>query len=85
MMWNSGNKILTVHACKRKLGNDFSAFFTNTILNIRSELGFRDAHTGGSMTNLREHPQMKIDEKELEVVTDFTYLGINITVLRTVY
>ena len=34
MMGNSGDKILPVHTCKRKLANDFSAFFTNKILNI---------------------------------------------------
>ena len=38
MMGNSGDKILPVHTCKIKLANDFSAFFTNKILNIRSEL-----------------------------------------------
>ena len=51
MMRNSGDKILPVHTCKRKLANDFSAFFTNKILNIRSELGLTDTHTGGSVTN----------------------------------
>ena len=50
MMGNSGDKILPVHTCKRKLANNFSAFFTNKILNIRSELGLTDTHTGGSMT-----------------------------------
>ena len=43
--------ILPVHTCKRKLANDFSAFFYNKILNIRSELGLTGTHTGGSMTN----------------------------------
>ena len=51
MMGNSGDKILPVHTCKRKLANDFSAFFTNKILNIRSELGLTDTHTGVSVTN----------------------------------
>ena len=51
MMGNSGDKILPVHTCKRKLANDFSAFFTSKILNIRSELGLTDTHTGGSVTN----------------------------------
>ena len=51
MMGNSGDKILPVHTCKRKLANDFSAFFTNKILNIRSELGLTDTHKGGSVTN----------------------------------
>ena len=50
MMGNSGDKILPVHTCKRKLANDFSAFFTNKILNIRRELGLTDTHTGGSVT-----------------------------------
>ena len=49
MMGSSGDKILPVHTCKRKLANDFSAFFYNKILNIRSELGLTDTHTGGSM------------------------------------
>ena len=51
MMGNSGDKILPVHTCKRKLANDFSAFFTNKILSIRSELGLTDTHTGVSVTN----------------------------------
>ena len=33
--------------------------------------------------NLKERPQIKIDEEELEVVTDFTYLGSNISVENT--
>ena len=51
MMGNSGDKILPVHNCKRKLANNFSAFFYNQILNIRSELGLTDTYTGGSVTN----------------------------------
>ena len=51
MLGNRGDKILPVYTCKRKLANDFSAFFTNKILNIRSELGLKDTHTGGSVTN----------------------------------
>ena len=31
--------------------NKFSAFFTNKILNIRSEQRLTDTHTGGSVTN----------------------------------
>ena len=50
-MGNSGDKILPVHTCKRKLANDSSAFFTNNILNLRSELELTDTHTGGSVTN----------------------------------
>ena len=46
MMGNSGDKILPVHTCKRKLAKEFSAFFTNKILNIMSELGLTDTHTG---------------------------------------
>ena len=34
--------------------------------------------------NLKERPQIKIDEEELEVVTDFTYLGSNISVENSV-
>ena len=49
MMGNSGD--LPVHTCKRKLANDFSAFFYNKILNIRSELQLTNTHTGGSVTN----------------------------------
>ena len=48
-MGNSGD--LPVHTCKRKLANDFSAFFYNKILNIRSELQLTGTHTGGSVTN----------------------------------
>ena len=51
MMGNSGDKILPVHTCKRKLANDISTFFTKKILNIRNELGLTDTHTGGSVTN----------------------------------
>ena len=51
MMGNSGDKILPVQTCRRKLANDFSASFTNKILNIRSEQGLTATHTGGSMTN----------------------------------
>ena len=29
---------------------------------------------------LREHPQIKIDEEQLEVVTYFSYLGSNISI-----
>ena len=51
MIGNSGDKILPVHTCKRNVANDFSAFFYNKILNIRSELGLTGTHTGGSVTN----------------------------------
>ena len=34
--------------------------------------------------NLTEHPQIKIEEEELEVVADFTYLGNNISVENSV-
>ena len=34
--------------------------------------------------NLKERPQIKIDEEELEVVTNFTYLGSNISVENNV-
>ena len=51
MMGKSGHKILPVHTCKRNMANDFSAFFYNKILNIRSELGLTGTHTGGSVTN----------------------------------
>ena len=58
MMGNSGDKILPVHTCKRKLANNFSAFFTNKISNIRSELGL--THTGGSVTNCFSGVQLNI-------------------------
>ena len=45
MMGNSGDKILPVQTCKRELANDFSTFFTNKILNIRSKLGLTDRYT----------------------------------------
>ena len=48
---DSGDKVFPVHDCKRKLANDFSAFFYNKVLNIRSELRLTDTHTGGSVTN----------------------------------
>ena len=51
MIGNSGDKILPVHTCKRKLANYFITFFYNKILNIRSELVSTDTHTGGSVTN----------------------------------
>ena len=35
--------------------------------------------------NLKERPQIKIDEEELEVTTDFTYLGSNISVENSVH
>ena len=50
-MGNSGDKILLVHTCKRKRTNNFNAFFTNKLLNIRSELGLTDTHTRGSVIN----------------------------------
>ena len=34
--------------------------------------------------NLKERPQIKIDDEELEVMTDFTYLGSNISVENSV-
>ena len=34
--------------------------------------------------NFKERPQITIDEEELEVVTDFTYLGSNINVENSV-
>ena len=34
--------------------------------------------------NFKERPQIKFDEEELEVVTDFTYLGSNISVENSV-
>ena len=34
--------------------------------------------------NLKEYPHMKIDEEELEVVSNFTYLGNNISVENSV-
>ena len=35
--------------------------------------------------NLGEHPQIKIDGEEFEVVTDFAYLGTNISVQNSIY
>ena len=51
MMCNSGETILPFHNCKRNIANDFSAFFYNKILNIRSELGLSGVYKCGSMTN----------------------------------
>ena len=50
-MGNSGDTILPIHTCKINMANDFSAFFYNKILNIKSELGLTGTHTGGSVTN----------------------------------
>ena len=51
MMGNSGETILPFHTCKRNMANDFSAFFFNKILNIRSELGLPCVYKYGSVTN----------------------------------
>ena len=51
MMGNSGEKILPIHTCKRKLAIDFNAIFSNKKMNIRSELGLTGTHTGGSVAN----------------------------------
>ena len=51
MMGNSGETILPFHTCKRNMANDFSVFFYNTILNIRSEIRLPGVYTCGSMTN----------------------------------
>ena len=73
-MGNSGDKILPVHTCKRKLANDFRAFFTNKILNIGfceivRELGLTDTHTGGSVTNCFSGVQLNtfMDDTEAEI------------------
>ena len=50
MVGNSGETILPFHTCKRNRANDFSAFFYNTILNIRSELGLAGVYKCGSTT-----------------------------------
>ena len=50
MMGNSGETILPLHTCKRNMANDFSAFFYNKILTIRSELGLPGLYKCGSMT-----------------------------------
>ena len=51
MMGNSEDKILPVHICKRNMAHDFSAFFYNKILTIKSELGLPGLYKCGSMTN----------------------------------
>ena len=50
MMGNSGETILPLHTCKRNMANDFSAFFYNKILTIRSELWLPGLYKCGSMT-----------------------------------
>ena len=50
MMGNSGETILPLHTCKRNMANDYSAFFYNKILTIRSELGLPGLYKCGSMT-----------------------------------
>ena len=50
MMGNSGDKILPLHTCKRKLAYDVSALLYNKIVNIQSDLELTDTHTCGSAT-----------------------------------
>ena len=47
MMGNSGETILPCHTCKKNMASDFSAFFYNKLLNIRSELGLPSVYTCG--------------------------------------
>ena len=53
---------------------------------IIGKLGFRSIRkkTKVMCMCLREHPQIKIAEGELEVMTDFTYIGSNISVENSV-
>ena len=46
------------------------------------KLGSRSIRKKNMCMNPNERPQIKIYEKELEVVTDSTYLGSNITVQK---
>ena len=46
-----GETIIPFHTCKKNMANDFSAFFYNKILNIRSELGLPGVYKCGSVTN----------------------------------
>ena len=50
MIGNSGETILPLHTCKRNMENDFSAFFYNKILTIRSELGLPGLYEYAFMT-----------------------------------
>ena len=52
MMGDSGETVLPLHTCKRNFANDFSAFFYNKILTIRSELGLPGLYKCDSMTTL---------------------------------
>ena len=51
---------------------------------LKTGLQINQKKTKAMCTNLKEPPQIKIDEEELEVVTDFTYLGSNISVEKSV-
>ena len=68
MMGNSGDTILPFHTCKRNMANDFSAFFYNKILNIRSE-GLTDTHTGDTVTNSFSGVQLNtfMEDTEAEI------------------
>ena len=51
---------------------------------VNAELQINQKKTKVMCMNLKERPQIMIDEEELEVVTDFTYLGSNISVENSV-
>ena len=69
MMGNSGETILPLHTCKRNMANDFSAFFYNKILTIRSELGLSGLYKCGSMTTSSSKTSLTIfmDATEVEI------------------
>ena len=51
---------------------------------MKTRLQINKKKTKVMCMNLKERPQIKIDEKKLEVVTDFTYLGSYISVENSV-
>ena len=70
MMENSGETILPFHICKRNMANDFSAFFYNKILNIKSELGLAGVYKCGSTTHFFSGTPLStfMDATELEIL-----------------
>ena len=51
---------------------------------MKTRLQINQKKTKVMCMNLKERPQIKIDEEEFEVVTDFTYLGSNTSVQNSV-
>ena len=69
MIRNSGETILPLHTCEINMANDFSVFFYNKIVNIRSELGLLGVYKWGSVTNSFSETLLTtfMDASELEI------------------